>query len=203
MRVSGFAVFALLLALGLSSCSSVEPLTAFPIAGGPLKADELKLEEFSNVAFSSRVFDVVNQDMTSEGNTGLAGKVDPGIVDILSRYAAHKFRAAGGVATTRLVIRQAQFQVRSVKGDNETWFTDATPMAEMVATVTVMLTSAQPDGNGSSITANTTQVSQLSPGSSPEERREAYLQLMERVLKALDAEFTKQLPMYFSDVVAR
>lgn len=206
MRFSFAAILALSATLMLGACSSVDSLSSFPIAQGPLKADELKMDGYSKVAFAARVFDVVNQDSTAEQNTGLAGKVEPSSVDILSRYASQKFRAAGGAQATRFVIRQAQFQVHSTKVDNSwpaSWVSDADTRAEMVATFSVMLSAANADGTSSTITANTTQSSIVAADLSPESARKEYLALMQRALDALDGEITKQLPVYFADVVAR
>lgn len=196
---------AALFCTALAGCAT-GPQAEFPIATGPLKAGELT-EGYAPVAFASRVFDVVNQDMTAETKTGIAGKVEPMPVDILSGYAAKKFKAVGGIYSTRFVIRQAEFSVRAVEAPAETgwfagWFSKSSE-AELTANVTAMLAASKADGSSATITATVTQSEKLGFDSTPEARRKAYMELMDKVLASLDGEFTKQLPVYFDDVMAK
>jgi hypothetical protein len=196
------AVLAVVLAAALSACSSMDVPSTFPIAQGPLQADEIPMEDFANVKLAAGAFDVVSQDMTAERNTGLAGAVSPMPVDILSSYAAQKFRANGGFYNARFVIRQAQFQVRSVREEEDDWSFFGSKV-DMTATVTAMLALTRGDGLASSVTVNTTQTSRVYANTSPDARREAYMELMTHVVKALDAELTRQMPLYIDDAMAR
>jgi hypothetical protein len=200
--VSRFAVVAVSV-LTLAGCSSTPP-TAFSITQKPLEATEVPLESFGQVKLASRVFDVVNQDLTAENDTGIAGKVQPMPVDILSSYASKKFRAVGGNITTRFVIRKGSFTVRPVEVKEDGWLFDSTSYkAELTADLSVMLVASRPDGLTANINAATTQSQQISMESSEDARRAAYLDLMNRAMQALDGEFNKELPKWFDEVVVR
>lgn len=198
------SAFAALLLLG--ACSSTPPAD-FPIAARPLAAGELPLDSFGKTLFAARSFDVVNQDVAADKNTGLAGKVEPMPVDILSAYAARKFRANGGPFATRFVIRKAEFAVNSVSVPEThwpaRWFADKDTKAEMTVDLSVSLVASRGDGMDATVNATSTQSQQLGVGTSVEDRRTTYLQLMSRALQGLDGELNKQLAQYFSDVMVR
>ncbi len=186
--------------VALAACSTPD-VSQFGIAPGPLQANEIPMENYAHLNLSARSFDVVNQDLSADKNTGIAGNVDPMPVDILSRYAAQKFTATGGYYNSRFVIQQAQFNVRAVKNtDMIGKFTEGDSQAEMTATISVLLTASRPDGISESVTANTSQVARVSFNASPQGKRKAYLELMARVLDAIDGELAKQIPSYFNDV---
>jgi hypothetical protein len=189
--------------LGLAGCAGTAP-TEFSIPTGSLQSKEIPMEGFSRTTFASRVFDVVNQDTSSENNTGIAGKVDPTVVDILSSYASKKFRAGGGENTTRFVIQKAEFNVTPVETKDKGWLWDNTSYkAEMTTNLSVMLVASRPDGLTAHINATTSQSQQTGMDASPETRRDVYMQLMTRAVQAIDAELNKQLPQWFGDVVLR
>jgi hypothetical protein len=190
-------------ALSLAGCAGTAP-TEFTIPTGALEAKEIPMEGFTRTTLASRVFDVVNQDTTSESNTGIAGKVEPSAVDILSSYASKKFRAGGGENTTRLVIQKAEFTVSPVETKETGWLWDNTVYkAEMSTNLSVMLVASRPDGMTAHINATTSQSQQTSLDASPEKRREVYMDLMSRAVKAIDGELDKQLPNWFDDVVVK
>lgn len=196
-------VVAVVSVLALAGCAGSAP-TEFAIPTGALEAKEIPMDNFSRTTLASRVFDVVNQDTSSETNTGIAGKVDPSAVDILSAYAAKKFRAGGGVNTTRLVIQKAEFTVTPVETKETGWLWDNTVYkAEMATNLSVMLVASRPDGLTAHINATTSQTQQTSLDGSPDHRREVYMQLMTRAVEAIDGELNKQLPQWFGDVVVR
>lgn len=196
-------VFGLVSTLILAGCAGTAP-TEFAIQSGAMDAKELSLDNLSKTTLAARVFDVVNQDMTSENNTGIAGKVEPTPVDILSSYASKKFRAGGGVNTTRFVIQKAELNVRPVETKEKGWLWDNTVYkAELTTNLSVMLVASRPDGMTAHINATTTQSQQTGVDTSPEKRREVYMELMGRAVQAIDAELNKQLPAWFGDVVAR
>ncbi|MDX1922814.1 MAG: hypothetical protein SFW65_06770, partial [Alphaproteobacteria bacterium] len=123
---------------------------------------------------------------------------------ILSAYAAKKFRAGGGVNTTRLVIQKAEFTVTPVETKETGWLWDNTVYkAEMATNLSVMLVASRPDGLTAHINATTSQTQQTSLDGSPDRRREVYMQLMTRAVEAIDGELNKQLPQWFGDVVVR
>jgi hypothetical protein len=188
----------------IAGCSSTSP-SSYPIAAGTLKGDEVPMAGYGTIGLASRVFDVVNQDQASASNTGIAGSVQPTPADILSNYAAQKFRANGGPYTTRFVIKQASLAVRSVANATSSgWFdTDSDSKAELTVDLNVMVVATKPDGTGATINATTTQSQQAGFGGTPEEHRVVYVQLMGRALAAVDAEISRQLPSYFSSVMAR
>ncbi|MBY0427743.1 MAG: hypothetical protein K2Q32_00815 [Alphaproteobacteria bacterium] len=189
--------------LGLSGCAGTAP-TEFTIPTGALESKEIPLDGFKRTTLASRVFDVVNQDVNSENNTGIAGKVDPNAVDILSSYASKKFRAGGGENTARFVIQKAEFTVNPVESKETGWLWDNTVYkAELSTNLSVMLVASRPDGLTAHINATTSQSQQTSLDTTPENRREVYMQLMARAVDALDGEFNKQLPQWFGDVVVK
>ncbi len=189
--------------LGLSGCAGTAP-TEFTIPTGALESKEIPMDNFSRTTLASRVFDVVNQDVNSENNTGIAGKVDPSAVDILSSYASKKFRAGGGQNTTRFVIQKAEFTVTPVETKETGWLWDNTVYkAELSTNLSVMLVASRPDGLTAHINATTSQSQQTTLDGSPEARRETYMQLMSRAVQAIDGEFNKQLPQWFGDVVVK
>jgi hypothetical protein len=190
----------------LAGCSSTAP-SSYPIATGPLKAEEIALANYGTVGLASRVFDVVNQDQAAASNTGLAGGVQPMPVDVLSSYAASKFRANGGPNAVRFVVKQGSLQVRAITPPKSSgWFssmTDGDAKAELAVDLSVMVAATKADGTGASIVASTSQTQQTGFGGTPEDHRAVYLQLMARALAALDAEISRQLPTYFNGVIAR
>ena len=189
--------------LALSGCAGTPP-SEFKITSKSLEPQEIPLDSFGRTAFAAQVFDVVNQDVTAENNTGIAGKVDPMPVDILSSYAAKKFRAAGGALTTRFVIRKGEFVVRPVEKKETGWLFDTTTYkAELSTNLNVMLVASRANGQTANITATTTQSQEVSLDASPDKRREAYIQLMNRAVQAIDNELNKELPKWFDDVVVR
>lgn len=189
--------------LGLSGCAGTAP-TEFAIPAGALESKEISMDNFSRTTLASRVFDVVNQDVNAETNTGIAGKVDPSAVDILSSYASKKFRAGGGENTTRFVIQKAEFTVSPVETKEKGWLWDNTVYkAEMATNLSVMLVASRPDGLTAHINATTSQSQQTSLDTTPENRRETYMQLMTRAVEAVDGELNKQLPQWFGDVVVK
>ncbi len=189
--------------LGLSGCAGTAP-TEFAIPTGALESKEIPMDHFSHTTLASRVFDVVNQDVNSETNTGIAGKVDPNAVDILSSYASKKFRAGGGQNTTRFVIQKAEFTVSPVETKEKGWLWDNTTYkAELSTTISVMLVASRPDGMTAHINATTNQSQQTELDATPENRRETYTQLMARAVDALDKELDRQLPQWFGDVVVK
>lgn len=189
--------------LALAGCAGTPP-TEFAIPTGSLDAKEIPMNNFSRTIFASRVFDVVNQDVNSENNTGIAGKVDPTPVDILSSYASKKFRAGGGANTTRLVIQKAEFTVTPVESKEVGWLWDNTVYkAELSTNLGVMLVASRPDGLTAHINATTSQSQQTGLDASAEKRREVYMDLMNRAVTAIDSELNKQLPQWFGDVVLK
>ena len=189
--------------LGLSGCAGNAP-TEFAIPTGALETSEIPMDNFSRTTLASRVFDVVNQDVNSENNTGIAGKVAPSAVDILSSYASKKFRAGGGENTARFVIQKAEFTVSPVETKETGWLWDNTVYkAELSTNLSVMLVASRPDGLTAHINATTSQSQQTSLDTTPENRREVYTQLMSRAVKELDHELDKQLPQWFGDVVIK
>lgn len=200
---SALMVVTVVSVLGLSGCAGTAP-TEFTIPTGALESKEIPMDNFSRTTLASRVFDVVNQDVNSENNTGIAGKVDPSAVDILSSYASKKFRAGGGQNTTRFVIQKAEFTVTPVETKETGWLWDNTVYkAELSTNLSVMLVASRPDGLTAHINATTSQSQQTSLDTSPEARRETYMQLMARAVQAVDGEFNKQLPQWFGDVVIK
>lgn len=196
-------VVAVVSVLALAGCAGTAP-TEFSIPTGALDNKEIPLENFTTTTLASRVFDVVNQDTTSENNTGIAGKVDPSAVDILSAYAARKFKAGGGANTTRLVIQKAEFTVTPVETKETGWLWDNTVYkAELSTNMNVILVASRPDGMTAHINATTSQTQQTSLDSSPEKRRQVYMELMGRAVQAINTELNKQLPQWFGDVVIR
>ncbi|NDE90238.1 MAG: hypothetical protein EB059_03745 [Alphaproteobacteria bacterium] len=189
--------------LSLASCAGSAP-SEFTIPTGALQSSEIPLDGMSRTTLSSRVFDVVNQDVNAESNTGIAGKVDPSAVDILSSYASKKFRAGGGANTTRLVIQKAEFKVQPVETKETGWLWDNTVYkAELSTNLSVMLVATRPDGLTAHINATTSQSQQTGLSTSPENRRQVYMELMTRAVQAIDGELNKQLPQWFGDVVVR
>lgn len=189
--------------LALTACSSTAP-TEFDITRRDVQADEMALDSFGRTTLAARIFDVVNQDMNADNNTGIAGKVQPMPVDILSSYAAKKFRASGGDLSTRFVIKKAEFNVRPIEVKEEGWLFDSSSYkAEMATNLSVMLVASRADGQTAHINAQTQQTQQMPMDSSPDARREAYLKLMQRAVQALDNEISKELPKWFDEVVVR
>lgn len=189
--------------LGLSGCAGTAP-TEFTIPTGALESKEIPMDGFKRTTLASRVFDVVNQDVNSENNTGIAGKVDPSAVDVLSSYASKKFRAGGGENTARFVIQKAEFTVNPVESKEKGWLWDNTVYkAELSTNLSVMLVASRPDGLTAHINATTSQSQQTSLDTTPENRREVYMQLMSKAVQAIDGEFNKQLPQWFGDVVVK
>lgn len=189
--------------LGLSGCAGTAP-TEFTIPTGALEAKEIPMDGFKRTTLASRVFDVVNQDVNSENNTGIAGKVDPSVVDILSSYASKKFRAGGGENTARFVIQKAEFNVTPVESKEKGWLWDNTVYkADLSTNLSVMLVASRPDGLTAHINATTSQSQQTGLDTSPENRREVYMQLMSKAVDAIDSELNKQLPQWFGDVVVK
>jgi hypothetical protein len=187
----------------LAACASEAP-SQFPIASGPLKTGEVHVDTFGSVGLASRVFDVVNQDQASESNTGLSGRVQPMPVDIVSAYAASKFRANGGPYTVRFVIKSASINTHPASGGKSDggFFSFGEPAkVEMTVDLNVMVVATGADGTGASINATSTQSDQVPALGSPEENRAAYLKLTEKAVQALDAEITRQLGTYFGPVV--
>jgi hypothetical protein len=193
----------LLLAFALASCAGSAP-TEFGMTPGKLKEGEIPLESFGQTAFKAQVFDVVNQDLGAESNTGIAGHVEPMPADILSAYAAKKFRATGGSLSTRFVIRKASITAQPVEVTEKGWLWDnSTYKAELTADLSVALVASRADGMSARIEASTTQTQQVKLSASSDERRKAYLLLMSRALEALDGEINKELPQWFGQVVQR
>lgn len=187
----------------LAACSSTPP-TEFTIESRALDAAELPLDSFGKTSFAARTFDVVNQDLSAENNTGIAGKVQPMPVDALSAYAAKKFKAVGGPYATRLVIKKGSLNVSSVEQVSKGWLFDTTNYkAEMRVNLAASLAASRTDGATATVNAETTQSQQLSLNTSPAERRKVYMELLARALQALDGELNKQLAKYFDEVVAR
>lgn len=202
MTIRRFALTAFSL-LALVGCSSTAP-TEFAITQKDLDAKEIPLDSFGKVNLSARVFDVVNQDTASENNTGIAGKVQPMPVDILSSYAAKKFRASGGAVTTRFVIKKGEFTVRPVEIKEEGWLFDSNSYkAELGTNLSVTLVASRPDGMTAHINATTQQTQQMPMESSADARRETYMELMTRAVQAIDNELSKELPKWFDEVVVR
>mgnify|MGYP003386056362 FL=1 len=198
-----FMVVSVVSVLGLSGCAGNAP-TEFAIPTGALESKEIPMGDFKRTVFASRVFDVVNQDVNAENNTGIAGKVDPSTVDILSTYASKKFRAGGGENTARFVIQKAEFTVNPVEAKESGWLWDNTVYkAELSTNLSVMLVASRPDGLTANINATTSQSQQTGLDGSPESRREVYMQLMARAVEAIDGELNKQLPTWFGDVVVK
>jgi hypothetical protein len=187
----------------IAACSS-DP-AGFSIAGGPLQADEIPLTSYAPVTLSAQAFDVVSQDPNSP-SAGVAGKVQPSPAEILSTYAANKFRAAGGSYNARFVIKQATLQVTQTaapKKDDSFWsfgmFGGDEGKGEMSVNLSINVIASLPDGTGATITATTMQSEKISAGS-PGDNRAAYVKLMGRALTALDGEVTRQLPVYFANI---
>lgn len=200
-RVSFFLAPLLLLV----ACSSELP-GSYPIATGPLKPEELPMASYGTVALASRVFDVVNQDQSSATNTGIAGAVQPMPVDVLSSYAASKFRANGGPYATRFVVKQAAFRVNATQASKSSgWFSlgGDEPKAELSVDLNVMVVATKADGTGATINATTSQSQLTGFGGTPEDHRVVYMQLMGKALAALDGEISRQLPGYFNGVIGR
>lgn len=187
----------------LSACSSSPP-GDFTIASAPLQADEMALDSFGKTSFAARAFDVVNQDLGSAHSTGIAGKVDPSPVDILSSYAAKKFKATGGPYATRFVIKRAAFTATPVETVSKGWLWDTKEYkVEMTVNVNAGLVASRADGMTAQVNATTAQSQSISINTSMDARRKAYLALMARAVEAIDGEINKQLPQYFDGVVAR
>ena len=201
MRVKTSRLLITVAFLGLAACAGTD-VNQFAIPTGQLQPGEIEMQSYGHVNLAARNFDVVNQDLSAEQNTGIAGKVDPMPVDILSRYASQKFTAIGGYYNARFVIQQAQFQVRSVPNNDDaiSKLFEGENQAEMTATISVMLTASRQDGVSESITANTSQVQRVNFNATPDARRQAYMDLMKKAVDALDGEITKQIPAYFNDV---
>ncbi len=192
--------------LALASCAS-GPASGFPIARGPLTAGEMARINYGQTLLSAQVFDVVNQDQTAAGQTGIAGKVDPLPAGILSAYAARKFRATGGPYAVRFVIKRAAFQARALPQRDEGGFFgfmhDDPGKVELSADISVMVVASLPGGAGATISATTIQKRETNAGGSPEDNRAAYLDLMGKAVAALDGEISRQLPVYFGLVLSR
>lgn len=187
----------------LSACSSSPP-SEFTISSAPLQPGEMALDSFGKTSFAARAFDVVNQDLGAAHSTGIAGKVDPSPVDILSSYAAKKFKATGGPYATRFVIKRAAFTATPVETVSKGWLWDTKEYkVEMTVNVNAGLVASRADGMTAQVNATTAQSQQISTDSSMETRRKAYLALMARAVEAIDGELNKQLPQYFDDIVAR
>jgi hypothetical protein len=189
----------------LVACSSGP--AGLSIAGGPLKPNEVSFSGYAATGLRAQAFDVVSQDPNS-GNAGIAGKVQPSPAEILSSYAAQKFRATGGPYNARFVIKQATLQVTQTampKKNDSFWsmnmFGGDENKAEMSLNLAVNVIASLPDGTGATITATTVQSEKAGSGS-PDDNREAYMKLMSRALTALDGEINRQLPAYFSNIVA-
>ncbi|HVY12386.1 MAG TPA: hypothetical protein VHB73_02355 [Alphaproteobacteria bacterium] len=187
----------------LAACAG-GPGAEFSIAQGPLKPEEMSFANYGQAQLAARVFDVVNQDQTAESNTGIAGRVQPMPVDVLSAYAASKFHATGGIFNARFVIKQASFQVRNVSPPSKSGFFSfmdgGSDRAEMALDITVMVVATRPDGTGATINATTSQTQQAEYSGTPEEHRAIYLGLLTRALQALDGEISRQLPTYFMGI---
>jgi hypothetical protein len=190
----------------LTACSS-DP-SGFSIASGPLKPDELSLSGYAATGLRAQAFDVVSQDPNAGNAAGVTGKIQPNPAELLSSYAAQKFRATGGPYNARFVIKQAALQVTqsaAPKKESSFWSMDYfggdDAKTQMTLNVAVNVVASLPDGTGATITATTTQ-SEKSGFGSASDNREVYMKLMNRALAALDGEIARQLPAYFANITA-